>query len=84
MQAMFDRHGFVPSPQCPPGLLEAYKSLVYFILRAFASDVRAVAGMLAAVVEWYRRYDELASAQPAGAAISGQEGQAPPRLQRGV
>ena len=64
MQAMFDRHGFVPSPQCPPRLLEAHKSLVYFILRAFASDVRVVAGMLAAVVEWYRRYDELAGAQP--------------------
>lgn len=62
--AMLDRHHIVPSPQCPPELLNAHRSLIYFILRAFESDARAAAGMLAAVVEWYRRYDELASAQP--------------------
>ncbi|HEY0137448.1 MAG TPA: hypothetical protein VGB85_25365 [Nannocystis sp.] len=62
--ALLDRHGIVPSPQCPPELLNAHRTLIYFILRAFDSDARAAAGMLAAVVEWYRRYDELAGAQP--------------------
>ena len=64
VQALFDRVGFVPSPECPPELLQAHRSLVYFILRAFLSDARPQAGLLAAVVEWYRRYEELASAQP--------------------
>jgi hypothetical protein len=62
--AVLDRHHVVPSPQCPPELLGAHRHLLYCILRAFESDPRKAAGMLAAVVEWYRRYDELANAQP--------------------
>ncbi len=64
IQALLDRHRIVASTECPPELLAAHKNLIYFILRAFESDTRAAVGMLTAVVEWYRRYDELAHAQP--------------------
>lgn len=64
MQALFARHGFVPSPECPERFLRAHRHLVYFILRAFESAPDTPAGLLAAVAEWYRRYDELADAQP--------------------
>ena len=64
ISAPLEKHRIVPSPQCPPELLNAHRSLIYFIVRAFESDPCAAAGMLAAVIEWYRRYDELASAQP--------------------
>lgn len=64
MQAVFDRHGFVADPGCPPRLWAAHRSLVYFILKAYEGGERGAAGLLAAVGEWYRRYDEVASSQP--------------------
>lgn len=64
MQALFDRYQFAPAPECPPELLESHRLLVFYLLRAFSSDTRPPAALLTAVVEWYRRYDELADAQP--------------------
>ena len=60
VQALLDRHSIIPAPECPPELLAAHRNLIYFIVRAFESDARAAVGLLTAVVEWYRRYDELA------------------------
>lgn len=64
MQALFARHGFVPSPECPERFLRAHRHLVFFILRAYESAPDAPDALLAAVSEWHRRYDELADAQP--------------------
>jgi hypothetical protein len=65
MQALFEKYGFIADPACPPRLWAAHRSLVYFILKAFEEGERGAAGLLAAVGEWYRRYDEVASSQPA-------------------
>lgn len=89
MQALFTRYGFVPDPACPPELLASHRRLVYLLLRAFASGPpsglrpdgpRGPAALLTTVVEWYRRYDELASAQPDQLAFMSEAGQVRLRL----
>lgn len=80
MQTLFARFGFVPDPECPPQLLRAHTSLVYFLLRAFVAHPRAAVGLLSAVVEWYRRYDELAAAQPSEGVFATRAGRVHLRL----
>lgn len=84
MAALFARYGFVPDPACPPELLASHRRLVYLLLRAFAADPRAPAALLRMVVEWYRRYDELADAQPTAQEFATPRGRVRLRLACGV